>query len=63
MCVLPSVSIGCGGNDSCTTEGELRCDGDVLQECVGGEFVDDQDCGADGMICHIEMGHCMTPTE
>jgi hypothetical protein len=60
---LALVFTGCNGNDSCETEGELRCDGDVLQECVDGKFEDDEDCAANDMICHIEMGHCMTPTE
>ncbi len=59
---LPFFCAGCGGEE-CTTEGEVRCDGDVLQECIDGKFEDDEDCAEDGMMCMADMGHCMTPTE
>ena len=39
---------------------EKNCDGDVLQECVEGDW-SETDCEAEGMICH-DMGdesHCM----
>jgi hypothetical protein len=61
--LLPLLGVGCEGGEDCTTEGEFRCDGDVLQECVDGSFEDNEDCADDGMMCHAEMGHCMTPTE
>ena len=61
--VLPFVGGGCSGGDDCPTEGEMRCDGDTLQECVDGRFEDDQDCAADGMMCMADMGHCMSMTE
>jgi len=52
-----------GGGDEETTEGceegSVSCDGDFLVECVDGEEVE-TDCAADGMMCHEEMGHCMT---
>ena len=63
LCVLPLVCAGCDGGEACTTEGEMQCDGDVLQECVDGKFEDNEDCAEDGRMCMADMGHCMTPTE
>lgn len=49
----------CAEEDLC--EGmELRCTGDMLEECdpeVG--WIEAEDCAAGGQICHEEMGHCM----
>ncbi len=43
------------------TDGEARCDGDVLQECIDEGWEDLDDCAVDGLVCHEEMGHCMDP--
>jgi len=43
--------------------GDLRCDGDVLEECDASAWTELQDCAADGLQCHEDMGgappHCM----
>ena len=49
-------------NTECT-EGELRCTGDVLETCTQDGWVESQDCAAEGMMCHEEMGHCMPAPE
>ena len=54
------ASAACGGKDTVCAGSEKGCGGDVLQECVDGEW-SETDCEAEGMTCH-EMGgesHCM----
>ena len=41
-------------------DGAQQCDGDVVQYCVEGLWEDTQDCAADGLMCHAELGHCMS---
>ena len=40
-------------------------DAEVLQECDanGENCVDVEDCAAEGLMCHAEMGHCMAMDE
>jgi hypothetical protein len=54
-------ALGCsgGGEEACET-GAFQCgDGEILEECVDGAWTESEDCAADGLICHAEMGHCM----
>ena len=47
---------------ACAEKVTYTCtDAEVLQECDGnGENCTDvEDCAAEGLICHAEMGHCM----
>ncbi len=41
------------------------CAEEVLQECAanGENCIDYEDCAADGLECHAEMGHCMASEE
>ena len=58
--VLAFASIACGDKDTVCEASEKNCDGEVLQECVDGDW-SETDCEAEGMICH-DMGdesHCM----
>ena len=51
-----TLFLACGDKVTYTcTESE------VLQECdgLGENCVDIEDCMADGLMCHAEMGHCM----
>ena len=53
-------AVACGDKDAICEGSEKGCDGDVLQECVNGDW-EETDCEAEAMICH-EMGddsHCM----
>ena len=55
--ILISLFIACSEKVTYTcTEAE------VLQECDenGENCVDVEDCAAEGLMCHAEMGHCMT---
>ena len=45
--------------DLACTEGDVQCNGDILEECDGEGWTTAQDCAAEGMVCHEEMGHCM----
>jgi hypothetical protein len=55
-----AAAVACdGGGEPCDTEGAVQCDGDTLQVCTDGEFVDDEDCADEGMACMADMGHCM----
>ena len=61
---LGILTLACGDKDDDTgaaacSAGDFQCDGEVLQECQGGEWTDSEDCEALGMQCHAEMGHCM----
>jgi len=50
----------CGDKDTVCEGSERGCDGNVLQECVDGDW-EETDCEAEAMICH-DMGdesHCM----
>ena len=52
--------VACGDKDTVCEGSEKGCDGDVLQECVDGDW-EETDCEAEAMICH-DMGdesHCM----
>lgn len=56
MTLLFTLLFACGEDTTYTcTEAE------VLQECDadGENCVDVEDCAADGLMCHAEMGHCM----
>lgn len=44
---------------ACDVNGTVRCDGEVIQECVDGYWEDIEDCEAEERVCHEEMGHCM----
>jgi hypothetical protein len=58
--MLAGLGAGCGDKAaSCEEEAAHQCDGDVLQVCSDGTWEDEQDCAADGMMCHAEGGHCM----
>ncbi len=50
---------GCGnGEEECVDE-EYSCNGDMLMLCVEGVLEEEEDCAAQEMMCHAEMGHCM----
>ena len=56
------VAIILGFFISCSEKVTYSCtDAEVLQECDsnGESCVDVEDCAADGLMCHAEMGHCM----
>ena len=38
-------------------EGAFNCNGQTLQKCVDGSFVDEETCGM-GTMCMASMGHC-----
>jgi hypothetical protein len=62
--ILLALTIACGDKEEETeaetcTSGDLQCSGDILQACNAGAWEEAQDCAAEGMICHEEMGHCM----
>ena len=47
---------------ACSEKVTYTCtDMEVLQECDsnGENCVDVEDCMAEGLMCHAEMGHCM----
>jgi len=49
-----------GAHEHECVEGEVRCSGDVLEECTHDDgWVESQDCAATGQMCHESMGHCM----
>ena len=59
--LILSVLFACGKQDVtyvCAEE-------EVLQECDenGENCIDYQDCAADELECHAEMGHCMASEE
>lgn len=59
--MILSLCIACGDKEvtyTCTEE-------EILQECDanGKNCVDLEDCMADGLMCHAEMGHCMAMEE
>ena len=54
--IILSLLISCGEKITYTcTEAE------ILQECdsKGENCTDVEDCAAEGLMCHAEMGHCM----
>ena len=51
---------GCASDSSDCAENTFECDGDVLMECTAEGLVESMDCAAEGMMCHEEMGHCMS---
>ena len=51
---------GCAAESSDCAENTFQCDGDVLMECTADGLVESMDCAAEGMMCHEEMGHCMS---
>ena len=58
--MLAAIALGCGGEKRCA-EKTYQCVENTLQICKSGEWVDEEDCAADGMICHAmgSMSHCM----
>jgi hypothetical protein len=61
MTLLLSMLLACSDQEvtySCT-------EAEVLQECDsnGDNCVDVEDCMAQGLMCHAEMGHCMAMEE
>jgi len=51
----------CSGNGECTGEcndGDVRCSGDVLQRCVGSEYVFEEQC-ASAAACNADEGVCV----
>lgn len=62
LAILTVAACG-GGEEACEDEGALRCtDYEVLEECTADGWVEADDCAAQGMMCHEEMGHCMDMT-
>lgn len=63
--VLLVLAMGCGESEEevvenpCEEEDAVQCDGDVLQECIDGQWTVAEDCAESGQMCHEEMGHCM----
>ena len=61
-------SRGLGGSFGCTPvpvciDGDQRCSGSVLEDCVGGQWSDSADCAAADMAC-VESGDladCVAP--
>ena len=56
--IMIAITVACASSSDCETSA-LTCDGDMLQECVDGAWVDLEDCSLSGQMCHEEMGHCM----
>jgi len=59
---LATLLAGCGDDaeGTCDENGALQCNGDVLETCDDGLWVEEQDCGSDDMICHeTDDSHCM----
>ena len=61
MSLLFLLLLSCSDKDltySCT-------EAEVLQECDdnGENCFDVEDCMAEGLMCHAEMGHCMAMAE
>ncbi|MEN0065816.1 MAG: hypothetical protein AAGA48_26995 [Myxococcota bacterium] len=52
----------CDATGESCVDGELSCDstGLILQDCVDGQAVEQQNCETDGLECHADMGtpHC-----
>lgn len=64
IAVLAVVALSaCSGAEPECTTGAFQCDGDVLNECVDEVWTEAEDCGAQGLMCHEEMGHCMEMSE
>ena len=57
MSRLPTAVAGCGSAEPERTNGATQRDGYVLQDRLEEIWEDAQDCAADGMMCHEEMGH------
>ena len=56
LAIILSLMLGCGEKITYTcTEAE------ILQECDRNSenCTDVEDCAAEGLMCHAEMGHCM----
>jgi hypothetical protein len=59
------TNAACSGDPEDTSTGTceigtMQCtDAEVLQECGDDGWTDLEDCAAQGMVCHAEMGHCM----
>ena len=50
------TSCECEADASCT-DGETRCNGDVVEECIGGAWQQDVDCTDNGQTC--QNGECV----
>ena len=59
LCVLAACAGESEGEDPACTEGDVQCNGDILEECDGEGWATVQDCAAEGMVCMEDMGHCM----
>ena len=57
--ILPALLFVVACGDKECEEEAYQCDGDILQVCSDGAWEDDEDCGAQDLMCHAEMGHCM----
>jgi hypothetical protein len=61
---LMVLAAGCGTEETTCETGAFQCgEGEMLEECVDGAWAESEDCAADGLICHAEMGHCMAATD
>ncbi len=50
----------CSGDDAACETGAFQCgEGEILEECVDEAWTVSDDCAAEGLECHAEMGHCM----
>ena len=59
-----AMTTGCGDSDEAGNDCEVdayQCgDEEMLQQCdPDAGWVDVEDCAAQGLMCHAEMGHCM----
>lgn len=58
-----AMMLACGDKDAECVDAEVQCNGDLLEECVDGVWTESEDCAADGLVCHEEMGHCMQASD
>lgn len=58
--VVALFALAC--DTSACKNGAFQCstDGTILEECIEGVWTESEDCGAQKLMCHAEMGHCMT---
>ena len=63
LAALAALTACSGGEPACEDLGALRCtDYEVLEECSEDGWIEADDCAAQGLMCHEEMGHCMEMT-
>lgn len=51
--LIAAVGLALAGCDLCES-GDVRCDGSVAQECSGGDWDGEHDCGAEGLSCGVD---------